>query len=93
LANKVACQGKESVMTVELLRETLFWCSVINIGVLFVWFMIFTLAHGWLYRIQSIWFRMPAEHFDTIHYAGMALFKIGLIFFNLVPYVALSMVT
>jgi hypothetical protein len=29
---------------------------------------------------------------DAIHYAGMAIYKIGIILFNLVPYVALLIV-
>lgn len=80
-------------MTIEVVRETLFWCVVINIGLLFIWFMTFSLAHDWLYRLQSRWFKVPAEHYDSIHYAGMALYKIGFILFNFVPYVALSIVS
>jgi hypothetical protein len=32
------------------------------------------------------------EQFDGLHYAGMALFKIGLILVNRVPYIALRIV-
>jgi hypothetical protein len=35
---------------------------------------------------------MPVEQFDSIHYAGMAIYKIGIILLNLVPYVALLIV-
>ena len=30
--------------------------------------------------------------FDAIHYAGMTVFKLGIILFNLVPYIALRIV-
>jgi len=32
------------------------------------------------------------EQFDAIHYAGMTVFKLGIILFNLVPYIALRIV-
>ena len=35
---------------------------------------------------------MPAEQFDTIHYTVMAIYKMGIILFNLVPDVALLIV-
>jgi hypothetical protein len=35
---------------------------------------------------------MPVEQFDAIHYAAMAIYKIGIILFNLVPYAALIIV-
>jgi hypothetical protein len=35
------------------------------------------------------WFRLSVEQYDAINYIGMAPFKLGIILFNLVPYVAL----
>ena len=51
--------------------------------------MIFTLAHSWMYRLHGRWFNISLNNFDAIHYAGMAIFKIGIILFNLVPYLIL----
>jgi len=79
-------------MTIEIIRDVLAWCAVINIGLLLWWFLIFTLAHDWIYRLHSKWFNIPDEKFDAIHYGGMAFFKLGLFMFNLVPYFALRIV-
>ena len=35
---------------------------------------------------------MSPEHFDAIHYAGMAFYKLAVIVFNLVPWIALQLV-
>jgi len=35
---------------------------------------------------------MPVEQFNSIHYAVMAVYKIGVLLFNLVPYMALLIV-
>ena len=40
----------------------------------------------------SKWFRLPSEQFDAINFAGIVFFKVGVILFNLVPYVALRIV-
>ena len=79
-------------MTLEMFRNVVAWCLVINLGLLAWWFLIFTLAHDWLYRFHTRWFKMPVETFDTIHYSGMAIFKIGIFLFNLAPYFALRII-
>ena len=79
-------------MTIEIIRGALAWCTLINWGLLLGWFLFLTLAHDWTYRFHSKWFKLSVDQFDTIHYAGMALFKVGIILFNLVPYLALRIV-
>ena len=79
-------------MTLEAVRSTLAWCSVINLGLLVWWWLFFSLAHDWTYRIHSKWFRIPVEQFDAIHYCGMAFFKLAILLFNLVPYLSLRIV-
>ena len=79
-------------MTVDQIRALLGWCTIINYGVLVVWFLFFLFARDWMRKLHSRWFRLPAAHFDAIHYAGMGLYKLGIFLFNLVPYVALLIV-
>ena len=79
-------------MTVELFREVLAWCSVINIGLLLFWLLWLTLAHDFVYRFHGKFLNLSVERFDTIHYAGMAIFKIFIFVFNIVPYLALRIV-
>jgi hypothetical protein len=44
-----------------------------------------------MYGVHSRWFHLSTDQFDALHYAGMALYKIGILLFNLVPYIALRM--
>lgn len=76
-------------MTVVIIRDVLAWCTVINFALLLWWFVFFSLAHDWLFRLHTRWFTISEERFDAIHYAGMAFFKICIFVFNLVPYLAL----
>jgi hypothetical protein len=77
-------------MSVELTRSFFLWCAVVNYGVLLVWFLVFVFAHDGIQRIHGRWFHLSGDQFDALHYAGMAIFKIGIILLNLVPFVVLS---
>ena len=79
-------------MTIDLVRDALLWCFIINIGILLWWFLFFTLAHDWVYQFHGKWFKLSVDKFDAIHYAGMAFFKICIFLFNIVPYFALRIV-
>jgi len=79
-------------MSIEMLRDFLLWSAVINYGLLLWWFLVFIFAHDWMHRFHGRWFSLPVEQFDAIHYTGMAIYKIGIILLNLVPYVALLIV-
>lgn len=79
-------------MAIDHLQLFLIWCAGINYAILLAWFGVFTLAHDWLYRMHSRWFKLSPEMFDTLNYAGVAIYKIGIILFVLVPLVALLVV-
>lgn len=79
-------------MSIESVRRALLWCAVINYGILLVWFLFFMLAHDWMYLLHGRWFRISLEHFDMLHYGGMAIYKIGILLFNFAPFVALQIV-
>lgn len=66
------------------------WCAIINYIILMVWFLLFSTAHNWLYRIHSMWFDISYDKFDYIHYFSMAIYKILIIIFSIVPYIVLK---
>jgi len=80
-------------MSLEVTRDFLLWCTLINFGILLMWFTTFALAHDWVQGFHGKWFRLSREQFDAIHYAGMAFFKIGIWLFNLVPLLALYIIS
>ncbi len=79
-------------MTVEMARGFLGWCTLLNVGLLIWWFLCFWLAHDWMHHFHRKIFNLSVETFDSIHYAGMAIFKIGIFLLNLVPYLVLAMI-
>jgi len=79
-------------MTVQAVQEILGWCSLINIGFLLWWFLFIAFAHDLVYRLHTKWFSLSVEKFDAIHYTGMAIFKMVILIFNVVPYFVLRIV-
>jgi hypothetical protein len=57
-----------------------------------LWFLFYTLAHDWTYRMHSKLYKISEDRFDTVNYAGLALYKGAVFVFNLVPYLALRIV-
>lgn len=80
-------------MTANEIKNVLLWCVGLNYAVLFIWFGVFVLAHDRMYRLHSRWFKLSVENFDAIHYAGLSVYKIGIILLNLVPLIALCLVS
>ncbi len=76
-------------MNLEAIRSFLLWCAIINYGLLLVWFLVFVAARDFVYRLHGRWFRLSVEQFDTLHYGGMVVFKIGVLLLNVVPLIAL----
>ncbi len=81
-------------MTMEVVRDMLGWCTLINFALLTWWWLFFSFAHDWVHRIHSKWVnvKIPVETFDAFNYGGMAAFKMAIFMFNLVPYLALRIV-
>ena len=80
-------------MNMNEIKLALLWCLGINYAILFIWFGAFVLAHDRLYRLHARWFKLSVETFDVMHFAGLSLYKMGVILLNLVPLIALYLST
>jgi hypothetical protein len=80
------------VMSLQVVRSALLWCTIINDALLVVWFVMLVLPHEWLDRIWRRWFHVSDDSFDAMNLAGISLYKIGILLFNLVPCLALWIV-
>jgi len=68
------------------------WCSIINFCVFVYWAGMVLLAPRWIYRHSSAWFEFSESQFSAIQYVFLGSFKLFIIFFNLVPYIALRII-
>lgn len=80
-------------MTVQLAKRTLLWCIGINFAFLLLWSAAILVAHDVVYDLSARFFRVSGETFDTVNFAAIAAYKIGVLFFNVVPFFALALAT
>ena len=79
-------------MSIQVVRSALLWCAIINYGLLLWWFVYFMLAHDWMLGFSGTWFHLTTEQFDAINFAGILFYKIAIVLFNIVPWIALHIV-
>ena len=80
-------------MDIGLLSHILLWCIILDVCFLLIWFLMFVCVRNWIYRIHTRWFKISKEQFDSIHYMGMAMFKLATWIFFIIPYLAIVVVS
>ena len=79
-------------MTVQELQSFFMWCTIINFALLLLSFFFCTVAGGWVYKVHSRLFPMSRDAFNVTMYRFLGTFKMLVLVFNLVPYIALLIV-
>ena len=68
------------------------WCTILNGVLLFLSFVFYVFASDWAYRMHSRWFTLSRETYSMVFCAFLGLFKMFVLAFNLVPYIALLVI-
>ena len=76
-------------MSVEFARRFLLWCTIVNYGVLIVWFWGYVFVHDPLFGLLGQWYHLSLEQFDVLNYGLIGVYKVGILLFNIVPLVVL----
>ena len=79
-------------MNIDMLRAFFMWCTIINAALLVLSFLISACAGDWVFRMHSKWYPISREAFHVAIYAFVGCYKMVVITFNLVPYLALLIV-
>lgn len=77
-------------MTYEQIHAMLGWCTLINVVIMTLMFLMLWTMRSFVYRMHGKWFPMSEQTFNAIIYSFLGVYKIFLIVFNLVPWLALS---
>jgi len=80
-------------MTLLELREFFFWNMVLNACLLLFSFVMIMGVRKIAYRIHGAMFNLSDDQLNVIWYSTMAAYKIVVFVFNVVPYVALRIMT
>ncbi len=76
-------------MSISMLTDFLMWCTILNIGIMFLWLIFLILMPDFTYRLQTRFFAMPRETYNVVIYAFLGVYKVMFLVFVLIPYLAL----
>jgi len=79
-------------MDIIAVKTFFMWCTVINVLLLLISFLICAFAGDWFYGNHSKWFPISRETFNIAIYSFLGLYKILVLVFNIVPWIALIIV-
>ena len=71
-----------------LLRSFLF-----GLAFLLLWFLLYLIAPGWIFKMNAKWFDIGRRDFELINYVGIGFVKISILLFFLLPYLAIKSIS
>ena len=77
------------IETIQVLREFFGWCTFINVVIMVITVIAFTALKGWPARIHAKMFGLDETVVRKGYFEYLSIFKIAVMIFNLVPYLAL----
>ena len=79
-------------MDIRTLIQVFKWCTIINVALFFISFIMCMAATDFIYSWHGQMFDLPRESFNVVLYSFLGLYKVIILAFNLVPYVALRII-
>ena len=79
--------------TIESLTEFIGWCAFINIGMLTVTSVLILLLRNPISNIHGKMFGLGTTDVLNAYFQYLAQYKIAIIVFNIVPYIALKIMS
>jgi hypothetical protein len=79
-------------MDIRTLTTFFMWCTILNVALLLFSSLMCICAGDWVYQIHSKLFSISKETFNVAIYSFLALYKLLVIVFILIPYIALLII-
>lgn len=79
-------------MDIQTFTSFFMWCTIINTGFLLFLALVYLLAPDLTYRLQSKFIPISHETFQVVFYSFIGLFKVLVLVFNVVPWIALLII-
>ena len=76
-------------MDIQAVTAFFMWCTIINIVIFTLLTLLIIMTSDLAFRIHGKWFNLSRESFDKIVYGWLGAYKLIIITFNLVPFLAL----
>lgn len=80
-------------MDLQTLTTFFMWCTILNLGLLILTSIMCIFFADFSYRMNHRFFSISREAFNVVIISFLGLFKIFVIVFSIVPYIALLIIT
>ncbi len=80
-------------MDIAAIRTFFMWCTILNGSLLILSFILCCRGTDWVYRVHSKWYDIPRDTFNAMLYGFLGVYKMLWFVFNVIPYVALVIMT
>lgn len=81
------------MVSIDIVREFLGWCTVINIGILLVATIILVLTRKSISKFHAKLFELSQTDLSLSYFQFLGQYKLAIYVLNLVPYIALRIMT
>ena len=79
-------------MDLQTLTTFFMWCTILNLGLLILTTIMCIFFADFSYRMNHRLFSISREAFNVVIISFLGLFKLFVIVFNIVPYIALLII-
>ena len=79
-------------MDIQTLTTFFMWCTILNVALLIFSYLVCAFFGDFSYRINNRFFPISREAFSIVTYSFLGLYKILILVFNVIPYIALLIV-
>ena len=79
-------------MDITTLQTFFMWCTILNAGLLILISLVLAAGGDFVYWMQSRFFSISREAFNVANYCWVGLYKILVIVFCAVPWLALAII-
>ena len=79
-------------MTLADFATILGWCTLINLGLLALSTLLLMILRGPVTSIHAVMFGIPKDTLNTFYFLYLAVYKLLIVVFNLVPYLVLRLI-
>ena len=79
-------------MELELLKDVLFYSWIFNLAIMFLWVGLMAFARNWVHKMHGVFFPMPIEKFNELHYLMFGHYKLAILIFSFAPWLGLKIV-
>ena len=77
----------------KLFSEQFFmWASIINYGILILWFIFVSVGKDLAYGIHGKIFDISREQFNLVNYSLMGFYKLSIFLFFIIPWIVIRFI-